>query len=177
MRLIPVVHFSFLDHPFRKPSFVVYFCGCPHRCKGCHSPDLQDPDYELCQDFSAEKLASLIVNYHERVSGSVKSLVLLGGDPVIYSEELEKALELLKESIPSLEVVLYTGFLFEEVSDGLKEKVDVIVDGKYREDLRTGKFPASSNQRVWMKENGKWKDITSRFLGKDVNEEETDVQF
>lgn len=116
MKIIPVVHFSFNDHPFRKPSFVVYFCGCPHRCRGCHSPQLQDPDFELCTEFSAEEFADLILGYHGRMQGRVKSLVLLGGDPVIYSEELERALRLVKESIPSFEVVLYTGFLFEEIS-------------------------------------------------------------
>ena len=83
---------------------------------------------------------------------------------MICSEKLEKALKLLKEFIPFFEVVLYTGFLFEKVSNNLKERVDMIVDGKYREGLRTEKFFASFNQKVWMKENEKWKNITSRFL-------------
>jgi len=170
IRMVPTVYFSFNDHPLRKPSLVVYFCGCPHRCKGCYSPELQNPHYEICSNFTPDEVVRRILSYRARMLDRVNSLVLLGGDPVLYSEGLSAALEKLKEKVPDFEIVLYTGFLFEEVPEKLKEKVDVVIDGKYREDLKTGKFPASSNQRVWIKENGKWKDITNKFLKKEENQ-------
>ena len=54
-RIVPEVHFSFNDHPFRKPSFVLYFCGCPHKCKGCHSQELQNPYSDLCETITVFK--------------------------------------------------------------------------------------------------------------------------
>jgi len=44
--------------------------------------------------------------------------------------------------------VLYTGRKYEEIKPELRDLFDIIVDGPYVEELKTGGFPASSNQRV-----------------------------
>ena len=164
-RIVPEVHFSFNDHPFRKPSFVLYFCGCPHKCKGCHSQELQNPYSDLCETITVSKLKEVLKYYFDNYNGKINSIVLLGGDPVVYTDFLIKLFSELKKEVKNIEVVLYTGYLFEELKEELKDLVDIIIDGKYREDLKTGKFPASSNQRVFVKENSEWKDKTYLFLG------------
>lgn len=169
--VVPVILFSFNDHPFRRPSLVVYFGGCLHRCEGCHSKVLWEPDNEFCEEVSIESLEMMVLDQLEKAVGLVNSLVLLGGDPVEYYPLLADFLEDLRRVKGGLEVVLYTGYLFEGIPDRLKDLVDVIVDGRYMEEFRTGRFPASSNQRVWVKVKveGKdgvflWQDLTKEFL-------------
>ena len=116
-----------------------------------------------------------VLDQFAKAGGMVKGLVLLGGDPVEQYPLLADFLEELKREIPDLEVVLYTGYLFEELPERLLNAVNVVVDGKYVEELQTGKFPASSNQRVWLKSSKKneWKDVTDFFLSserKSLNE-------
>lgn len=162
-KIIPEVYFSFNDHPFRKPSFVLYFCGCPHKCKNCHSPELQNENYFGCQEVDCHSLLEIIKFYHNIYKKYVESLVLLGGDPVVYAKFLQEFLKDLKADL-NFEVVLYTGFLFEDIDESLKDYVDIIVDGKYIDELKTNKFPASSNQRIFVKDKSDgWIDITSIF--------------
>ena len=160
MRIIPEVHFSFIDHPFRKPSFVLYFCGCFRNCPGCHSPELQNPYSDLCQTVTTEELISVLEYYIEKFRNKITSIVLLGGDPVLYAKDIVKVFSYLKKKYV-LEVVLYTGELFENLDADLKDVVDLVVDGEYQETLKTGSFPASANQRIFIKEGSNWKDITS----------------
>lgn len=164
LRLVPEVHFSFNDHPYRRPSLVLYFCGCFHNCSGCHSKILQNPNAEICESFAVDEVVKMVYYYWKNFDGEVKDLILLGGDPVIYGSYLAELLKKLKNKIFELRVVLFTGFVMEELSEEIKNLVDIVVDGKYREDLKTGGFPSSANQRVWVKVNGKWVDETQSFL-------------
>jgi len=162
LSVVPVTSFSFNDHPFRKPSLVIFFCGCVHGCRGCHSKVLWDPDSEFCEKVQVKDLKGKVLKQYAKAEGAVKSLVLLGGDPVEYYPLIAEFLEELKEEVKDLEVVLFTGYSFEEVPERLLSVVDVVVDGRYEEDLKTEGFPASLNQRVWKKEKeGIWKDVTS----------------
>lgn len=175
LSVVSVPSFSFNDHPFRKPSVVIHFCGCIHHCRGCHSKALWNPDSDYCEKFTVEELKEKVLDQFAKAGGMVKGLVLLGGDPVEQYPLLADFLEELKREIPDLEVVLYTGYLFEELPERLLNAVNVVVDGKYVEELQTGKFPASSNQRVWLKSSKKneWKDVTDFFLSserKSLNE-------
>lgn len=163
-RIVPEISFSFNDHPLRKPSIVLYFCGCPHKCKGCHSKELQDLNSNLCIDIKSEELFNTVSYYITYYKDYLNGLVLLGGDPLVHTDFLIEFLSLLKKEHDYVNVALYTGYLFDEVKEELKNLVDVIVDGKYVEDLKTNKFPASSNQRVFIKENNKWKEITHLFF-------------
>ena len=166
LSVVSVFSFSFNDHPFRKPSVVIHFCGCVHRCRGCHSKALWDPDSNYCEKFTVEELKEKVLDQFAKAGGMVKSLVLLGGDPVEQYPLLADFLEELKKDVPDLEIVLYTGYLFEDLPERLLDAVNIVVDGKYMENLQTGKFPASSNQRVWLKspKKNEWKDVTEFFL-------------
>jgi len=163
-RIVPEVHFSFNDHPFRKPSLVIYFCGCPRRCKGCHSPELQDRNSDLCITVSEEEFVNVLQYYLDKYKNKINSLVLLGGEPLLYTDFLIDTLKILRRNNGNLEVILYTGYIFEEIPEKIKELINFVIDGEYKENLKTNKFPASYNQRVFYKENKDWFDITTKFL-------------
>ena len=119
-------------------SLAVYFSGCSLKCKGCQNPELQDPTSGKIRD-TVE-----VIEILDELSDFYESVVFLGGDPL---EQPNALLNILKScSIPT---VLYTGRLYSEIPKDIRELCSVVVDGPYIEGLKTGKFPASSNQRVY----------------------------
>lgn len=165
-KIIPEIGFSFIDHPFRKPSLLLFFCGCYRNCKGCQSPELQNPNNSDCIEISVYQLEKILNYYLSNYNNKINSLVICGGEPLLYTDFLISLLDKIKEKYPNLEIVLYTGFKFEDISDNLKKYLDFIIDGEYREDLKTYSFPASANQRVFYKnkKTQQFQDITNQFL-------------
>ena len=52
-------------------------------------------------------------------------------------------------------VWLWTGYMYEDIPDEIKDKCDVIIDGKFEEDKKDPslKYRGSSNQRVILCKN------------------------
>lgn len=119
-------------------SLAVYFSGCNLRCKGCQNPELQDPKYGEARDTIE------VIEILEELSDFYESVTFLGGDPL---EQPDALLDILKNcNIPT---VLYTGRLYNEIPNEIIELCSVVIDGPYIEDIKTGSFPASSNQQVY----------------------------
>ncbi|MZP28663.1 4Fe-4S cluster-binding domain-containing protein [Heliobacterium undosum] len=122
-------------------AFSIFFQGCRKRCPGCHNPELQPMDggEEMAIDDIFARLRK-----HRAVYDSV---VFLGGEPMEQPEALRTILAAVKSF--GLETWLYTGYDLNKIPEVIIDLCDVIVAGEYREDLRTGAFPASSNQIVY----------------------------
>ena len=81
-------------------------------------------------------------------------MTISGGEPFMQS----KALKLLLKGIVErgLDVICYTGFLYEELKDSNNKDIqemlgyiDILIDGKYVEELNTGSYlRGSDNQRI-----------------------------
>lgn len=126
---------------------VIWFQGCLHNCEGCQNPETHDMfgGYEIDTKDICEKLKNL--KYQTGIT-------LSGGDPFF---QAKGALEITKfaKSI-GLNVWAYTGFTYEALLAGDKERlellknVDVLVDGKFvlaKKSLNC-KFRGSANQRL-----------------------------
>lgn len=72
-----------------------------------------------------------------------RGITFTGGDPLEQPEALYELAS--KLDFPK---VLYTGRKYEEIDPRLRDLFNIIVDGPYVEALKTGSFPASSNQVV-----------------------------
>ncbi|HOL44085.1 MAG TPA: 4Fe-4S cluster-binding domain-containing protein [Methanothrix sp.] len=120
------------------PSLVIFFQGCTLKCPGCQNPDLQPLDGGFEAD--TDDVVGLVDLYR----GFYKSVVFSGGDPL---EQVDALIDLI-EKIKGVAKVLYTGRLYEDLPDVVREGCDIIIDGPYVAELATGGFPASSNQRV-----------------------------
>lgn len=120
--------------------YVIFTQGCAHGCKGCQNPDTWsfDGGYEV----DVHELVADIMARKKHLSG----ITLSGGDPFYQSDECVKLLKLL----PDMNVWIYTGFSYEEISDSeLAKMANVIVDGPFIEELRCeGCHYGSSNQRI-----------------------------
>jgi len=135
---------SFIDVP-NKISIALYFSGCSIRCKNCQNKDLWDmKSGKLTQ---TKKVISKIENHP-----LAEYVVFLGGEP---TDQMRFLLDICK-NIKNKKIALYTGREFEELPTNLLEYLNLIVCGPYRQELHINGWPASTNQRVFRKENKKW---------------------
>lgn len=148
MRIAGFVEESIVDGPgFR---IVIFFQGCAHHCYGCHNPETWD--FEGGKEVSFD-LIKKIIDDNPYADG----ITLSGGDPLYQIDASTEIAEYAKSK--GLDVILYTGFLFEEVLEMTKanqrlkdllNNVDILIDGPFILEQRhlSLKFRGSSNQRI-----------------------------
>lgn len=136
----------------------LFVSGCRHHCKNCFNSDTWDFSYGKIFDSSTEdEIINALVPTH------ITGFTLLGGEPFEPENRpvLVKLLERIKKEFPDKTVWCYTGFDFEKdllcgrpgdssTIDGMLKNIDVLVDGRFVEDLKSPilLFRGSSNQRI-----------------------------
>lgn len=145
IRLAGIENESIVDGPGMRMTIFVQ--GCPHHCKGCHNPETHDFD-----EGEDEKLWR-IINTMNDAAKHLDGITISGGEPFCQAGECRvlawTAHELGKD------VWCYSGFTFEELMGRMEAmellvETDVLVDGRFIEELRTLELPfrGSSNQRL-----------------------------
>ena len=116
----------------------IFFQGCSIHCDGCQNPDLQSHNggYEANTD--------TVIRLLERFD-YYSSVVFLGGEP---TEQEAAVLDIVTRT--SLPCVLFTGKLYNTLSTELKQLMYMVIDGPYMAHMKTGGFPASSNQNIYI---------------------------
>ena len=122
---------------------------CSFNCKNCFNQETHD--FNGGKEFNDETLnhvLDLCANDH------IEGLSILGGEPM-HPQNIEgttKLAKAFKEKFPNKSLWAWSGYLFDK---DLKDKeiakyLDVIVDGRYEDDLRNPKlkWKGSENQRV-----------------------------
>lgn len=123
--------------------------GCTFNCKNCFNPDTHD--FTKGEEFTDEVIAK-VVNLCN--SDNIAGLSILGGEPLhpINIEGTTKLAKIFKETYPSKNLWVWTGYLFDKylLDKEVLSYIDVVVDGMYVDDLRDLKlkYKGSSNQRV-----------------------------
>lgn len=127
---------------------VLWVAGCTHRCEGCHNPITWDIDGGVAFDEAAEReLFEKIAPEH------ISGLTFSGGDPLHprNCEEVTRLARKCRELFPEKTIWLYTGFLWEEISElDIVPLLDVVVDGEFVKSLFDARlhWKGSGNQRV-----------------------------
>lgn len=136
----------------------LFVSGCRNHCKNCFQPETWDFHYGHPYTEKTEQhiIESLSYPY-------IQGLTLLGGEPLEpeNQEVLIRLLRKVKALYPEKDVWCYTGYTLEQalkndsccrcdVTDELLSLIDVMVDGRYEDELRdiSLKFRGSSNQRL-----------------------------
>lgn len=127
---------------------VLWLAGCEHHCKNCQNPITWDPDGGILYDRKAwvEIEIQLRKDYIDGITFS-------GGDP-LHPRNRQAVLGMahtIKYLHPAKTVWLYTGYDWDDICKlpGI-ENVDVLVDGKFVQELADINYPwaGSTNQRV-----------------------------
>ena len=136
----------------------LFVSGCTNRCPGCFQPQTWDFNYgEPFTPETEERLLKLLS------PGYINGLTLLGGEPM--EPQNQRALlpfvKKVRETLPGKTIWCYSGFTLEElrtdgshprceVTDELLSLIDVLVDGKFVEELKdiSLRFRGSANQRL-----------------------------
>ena len=150
VRIAGIIEDSIVDGPGVR--FVVFVQGCPHHCEGCHNPESHDFNGGFKADIY--KIAAKIIR------ARVKKLTFSGGEPFCKARELAKLARLIDSEKRGVEIITYTGYLYEELLEkaktdaGVKELLSVtnyLVDGKFEKDKKTLDwfYRGSSNQRIF----------------------------
>ena len=146
----------------------LFVSGCTNHCKNCFQPQTWDFDFgEPFTEDTEEKLLEMLKPDY------INGLTLLGGEPMEPQNQraLVPFLKRVREAYPNKNIWCFTGFTYEvlktdgshprcEVTDEMLSLIDVLVDGRYVDELKdlTLQFRGSSNQRlidmVKTRENG-----------------------
>ncbi|MGN1020530.1 MAG: 4Fe-4S single cluster domain-containing protein [Aristaeellaceae bacterium] len=123
----------------------IWMAGCIHHCPGCSNPELWAQEEKYHTDISTVmELIHLIADQHP-----VDGFTITGGDPFCQPEALRILLPRLRAI--SEDILVYTGFLYEELPPDLTGMIAVVIDGKYDAARNTGALlRGSDNQRIIM---------------------------
>ncbi len=117
---------------------VLFLQGCNRRCDECHNPSTWD-----IEGGNKVDIADLIKELNEKCIN--KKLTISGGEPLL---QYPAVLELAK-SLSDFNIVLYTGFEFDDVPPEILQHLDYIKVGPYIKEDRTTIMPyiGSTNQK------------------------------
>jgi len=130
--------------------FTIFFSGCKHSCPGCHNPDAQD--FSAGVDFD-DPMQEKVIEHIARCP-IISGVTLSGGDPMFSAGDVLRFVQRLRAKLPGINIWLYTGFTYEELSGpeqkALLEFCDILVDGRFEQenlDLSLS-CRGSTNQRI-----------------------------
>lgn len=128
--------------------------GCPHRCKGCHNPELWEFDGGINEPIN--EVRDKIIAAMEK-NGVERNFSILGGEPLC-SANIAITISIatfVRNKYPNCKIYLWTGYDLDLNADHfipefIKNTIDVVIDGPYIEDQRDITLPlrGSRNQRV-----------------------------
>ena len=154
---------------------VLWLSGCSHHCKGCQNPQTWDTNSGIPFDEKAKEEL-----FRELNNDYISGITFSGGDPLHKNniEEVLSLIYEIRDKFPDKTIWLYTGYNIKELNLGIAmndfarghcsfqealdsewrnlirqiivSECDVLVDGKYIEELRDIflHWRGSSNQRV-----------------------------
>lgn len=146
MKILNIMHDSIVDGIGLRA--VIFFAGCPHKCKGCHNSQSWNIDYG--SDYTISQIIDNI-----KSNTMTKGVTLSGGDPMFQASEVKVLACRLKKM--GYNLWIYSGYTYEEILDSqsrdmieLLKCCDVLVDGRFEEDKKdlTLAMRGSSNQLI-----------------------------
>lgn len=121
----------------------IWFCGCPHKCKGCSNPELWE--FQERYNVSLEIVMTLIKGIAK--NNLIDGFTITGGDPMYQADDLQRLITRLIEI--SSDILVYTGYKAEELDNDHLKNISVLIDGKYIEERNNnGILRGSDNQRI-----------------------------
>ena len=138
----------------------IFVQGCYHRCKGCWNESTWD--FKGGKELTEEALNKFIECSN---ADYITGISVLGGEPFMQEpSEILGLLKTLKDRVGK-PIWLWTSYTFDSIPEEYKEcldYIDVLIDGRYIEELRDLNlmYRGSSNQCVYRKnKDGVWEKL------------------
>lgn len=140
-------NYSMSDGPGNR--LVIFLQGCNIHCNGCHNEVTWDITYG-----TRVHIKSLAIEIMKRLNKYTRNVTISGGEPLLQEEALVNLLAILENA--QLNICMYTGKDFSDISNEVKGKLNYIKSGPYMIDNKdtTKGFYGSSNQEFWVKGDG-----------------------
>lgn len=127
---------------------VLWVAGCTHHCENCQNPITWDINGGIPFDDDAEEEL-----FKSAGKPYISGLTFSGGDPLhpLNRDKVTELAKRYKSEYPTKTIWLYTGYLWEEISNlPVMKYIDVLVDGRFVEELKNTQlhWRGSSNQRI-----------------------------
>lgn len=142
----------------------IWFCGCPHKCKGCSNPELWEfqEKYQTSPNTVYKMISSIAKD------NQIDGFTITGGDPMHQADELQKLMILLKKF--SDDFLVYTGYEIHDLDKCSLSNVSVLIDGLYIEELNNNSLlRGSANQKIHILDANK-KEKYEEYLQKTTNQ-------
>lgn len=144
LSILDIIEDTTVDGPGFRTA--VYAAGCPNQCPGCHNPESWDIKHG--QRVSTDQILDTIL------ADPFADVTFSGGDPMFQPEGFAQLAHDIKQRSRK-NIWCYTGYTYENLLHNPKQVqllkyIDVLVDGKFKEELRNEElcFRGSSNQRL-----------------------------
>lgn len=123
----------------------IWFCGCPRRCNGCSNPELWEfqERYKTSPKSVFKMIKTISLNH------TVDGFTITGGDPMYQANDLKVLIKHLRKI--STDILVYTGYKFEELTPEQLEGISVLIDGEYIDSRNNNSIlRGSDNQRIFI---------------------------
>ncbi|MCJ8314621.1 MAG: 4Fe-4S cluster-binding domain-containing protein [Saccharospirillaceae bacterium] len=127
--------------------FGIWLQGCSLACNGCWNKEMWS--FKAIELLEREELLKQIL-----AETNINGITILGGEPLQQAENTLWLIQKIKQST-SLTIMLYTGYTKPELQlqknwDMLETNVDLLVTGRYEEELRNpnNQWFGSENQEL-----------------------------
>jgi anaerobic ribonucleoside-triphosphate reductase activating protein len=128
----------------------IWFDGCPHRCPGCISPELQETDERYRT--SVNKVMRLVALATR--DSIIDGVTISGGEPFAQAEALWQLVSAIRPM--SQDILVYSGYTHQELKDmrdanvnQILAKIAVLIDGRYIAARNVGTtLCGSDNQQI-----------------------------
>lgn len=144
LSILDIIEDTTVDGPGFRTA--IYAAGCPNQCPGCHNPE--------SWDIKNGRMTSTGEILDKVLADDFANVTFSGGDPMFQPEGFAKLAEAIKRKSRK-NIWCYTGYRFESIlknprQAALLKYIDVLVDGKYCEELKDKSllFRGSKNQRL-----------------------------
>ena len=121
----------------------IWFQGCNIMCEGCCNPELQE--IKISHLMTVQDVVDIAVK--SKTENGIEGVTFLGGEPT-----MQEGLVCLAQALAQVDLgtILFTGRKYENLSDGIKENMDLIVDGRYEAELFDDErnLVGSKNQQI-----------------------------
>lgn len=139
--------------------YAIWLQGCPFNCNGCITPE--------ARPVKAEKLYSIDSIAKDIIKSNCEGLTISGGEPFLQAKGVSRLLNIIHDSRPEINVLIFTGFLLENLlskdAQNVLKHTDILIDGPFVKSLNDGVgLRGSSNQRIHFL-SGKFIDLQKEF--------------